>query len=112
MKRECSYNSRARRLGYGARDFQRGFYFLPNPKIDGDVIHEGGKAFKKGTVYDAIVEGIPKKRFKKMMGLKMNGINLFIFTQKSFVYCQTSNTFSFPKAYNFDSILPSNELIV
>jgi hypothetical protein len=77
----CSYNTKARRLGYKAADFNGGFYLLVNPRIEGDVVHHGGKAFKKGRVYDAVSEGIPKRRLEKMLKLKMNGTRFFIKTR-------------------------------
>jgi len=52
--------------------------FRVNDKAPGTVIHQGGRQYRKGVVYDSDVERIPPRRLKKMMELKIHSLRFFV----------------------------------
>ena len=64
------------RLGYAVMEAPR--KFRVNPKIPGDVVHIGGRAYRKGEVYDPAAEKLPARRLRRMLKLKINGLQFFV----------------------------------
>ena len=63
------------RLGYDpARPTKK---FRVNPKVPGDAVHIGGRVYRKGEVYDPAGEKLPAVRLRRMLSLKINGLQFF-----------------------------------